>query len=219
MDHALLALLAAPQRLALAYAPRRARPAWLALLALDARLGQQVRVQREPILTQLRLAWWRERLGEPAGRWPKGEPQLEALSVWQGEYGSLTALVDGWEELLGDAPLSFAKLENFVAGRAVAFQTLARVLGRADADNAAHRAGEGWAIADLAAHVTHPEERAGAMALAKKHDWRRPRLPRELRPLSILHGLSARAILRKDPGTIGGRGDFFVALRLGILGL
>ena len=218
MDHPLLDLLPAPQRLALAYAPARARPAWLALLALDARLGQQLRVQREPILTQLRLAWWRDRLGEPLSAWPRGEPLLAALGAWRGEHGGLVRLVDGWEELLGEAPLPSAALGAFMAGRAAAFRALACVLGHEDAQAAAHRGGAGWAIADLAGHLSHPDERAAAAELAAAHDWRRLRLPRDLRPLAILHGLSARAMTRKHPGTIGGRSDFLVALRLGILG-
>ena len=55
----LLDTLAPMHRLALAYAPAEARPAWAGLLALDARLAGVVRAAREPVLGQLRLAWWR----------------------------------------------------------------------------------------------------------------------------------------------------------------
>lgn len=210
----MLALLPPVQRLALAYAPARARPAWLALLALDARLGQLLRVQREPILTQIRLAWWRDRLAEDAANWPGGEPLLAALSSWQGQHGRLGALVDGWEMLLGEAPLPVATLEAFVAGRADAMRALAPVVGCTDAAAAAQRAGKGWAIADLAAHLSHPDERASARSLADAHDWQRPRLPRALRPLVVLHGLGERHL--RDAGAISA---FWVALRLGVLGV
>jgi phytoene synthase len=218
VDHNLLELLPAPQRLALAYAPARARPAWLALLALDARLGQHVRAGREPILAQIRLAWWRDRLREPAAAWPLGEPVLAALSAWHGKHDQLGKLVDGWEMLLGEAPLAPAALEAFVSGRAAAMQALALVLDHPDAATTAHRAGSGWAMADLAAHLSHPDERAAAGALAERHDWRRARLPRVLRPLTVLHGLGARAVLRRDRAAMRGRGDFVAAMRLGILG-
>jgi len=48
-------------------------------------------------MIQLRLAWWRDRLGEPAGDWPRGEPLLGLLRAWDSERSALTALVDGWE--------------------------------------------------------------------------------------------------------------------------
>ncbi len=217
VDRTLLALLLPIQRLALAYAPAHARPAWLALLALDTRLGQQLRVAREPILTQMRLAWWRDRLREPATSWPQGEPLLAALSNWHGQHGKLTALVDGWEMLLGEAPLPSAALADFVAGRAAAMQALAGAVGCAEVAATAYRAGTGWGIADLATHLSHPDERAAARMLADEHDWRAPRMPRALRPLAVLHGLGARSL--KDRGTTGGRGDFFIAMRLGILGI
>ncbi len=210
----MLALLPPVERLALAYAPARARPAWLAVLALDARLGQQLRAAREPILTQIRLAWWRDRLAEDAGDWPQGEPLLAALAEWHGHHRRLGALVDGWEMLLGEAPLPIAALEGFVAGRAAAMEALALALECPDAAAAAHRAGGGWAIADLATHLSHPHERASARMLAAGHDWQQPRLPRALRPLAILHGLGARSLKEG-----GGESNFWAALRLGLLGI
>ena len=128
MEQSLLALLPPVQRLALAYAPTRARPAWLALLALDTRLAQQVRSAREPMLTQIRLAWWHDRLREPVSAWPQGEPLLVALADWRGQHGSLAQLVDGWEMLLGEAPLTDAALEGFVAGRALSIDRLQRII-------------------------------------------------------------------------------------------
>ncbi len=216
MNATLLGLLPPLPRLALAYAPKRVRPAWLAVLALDARLGQQLRSQREPILTQIRLAWWRDRLREPAGEWPQGEPLLEALCAWHGQHGQLVALVDGWEMLLGDAPLALTALEGFVAGRAAAMQALTLVLARPAFAPTAHHAGAGWAIADLVAHLSHPAERAAAQTLATQHDWRLPQMPRVLRPLAVLHGLGARSLKAGVPDR--GAGAFLAALRIGILG-
>ncbi len=217
MNPALLELLPPLPRLALAYAPARVRRAWLAVLALDARLGQQLRSGREPILTQIRLAWWRDRLREDAAQWPQGEPLLAALSAWHGQHGRLGALVDGWEMLLGDAPLRLAALEGFVAGRAAAMSALTLVLARPAVATTAHQAGAGWAIADLATHLSHPDERAAARTLAEVHDWRLPQMPRVLRPLAVLHGLGARSL--KDGVTDRGAGSFFTAMRIGLLGI
>jgi len=217
VNRSLLTYLAPVQRLALAYAPARARPAWLALLALDARLAQHLRSVREPMLAQIRLAWWRDRLREPVSAWPQGEPLLAALADWEDQHGGLRALVDGWEMLLGEAPLRGDALEGFVAGRAAATSALARVVGHPETSEMAYRAGAGWAIGDLAAHLSHPDEQAAARDLADRHDWRMSRMPRALRPLAVLNGLSARSL--KDPSANARQNRLFLAMRLGILGI
>ena len=74
-----------PQRLALSYAPRASRNAFAGLLALDTRFAGIVRHAREPMLAQMRLAWWRDVLAKPAAEWPTGEPLLALLAEWQGE--------------------------------------------------------------------------------------------------------------------------------------
>jgi phytoene synthase len=89
--------LSPPERLAIAYAPRNLRPAWTGLIALDHRLADAARPGREAIMIQLRLAWWRDRLSEPAANWPRGEPLLALLVAWDAERAALGALVDGWE--------------------------------------------------------------------------------------------------------------------------
>jgi phytoene synthase len=86
-----------PERLAVAYAPRALRPAWTGLLALDRRLADAARAGREPIMIQLRLAWWRDRLAEPVAARPRGEPLLALLAAWDDQTAALAAVVDGWE--------------------------------------------------------------------------------------------------------------------------
>ncbi len=58
-------------RLALAYAPGRTRLAWLALLALDSRLAGVLRSASEPMLAQIRLAWWRDMLARSEADRPR----------------------------------------------------------------------------------------------------------------------------------------------------
>ena len=96
MSRSLAEQLPPPQRLALSYAPPSARCPTLALLALDTRLAGLLRRRGEPVLAQVRLAWWRDILAAEPGGWPEGEPVLALLRSWR-EPAPLVALVDGWE--------------------------------------------------------------------------------------------------------------------------
>jgi 15-cis-phytoene synthase len=201
-------------RLALAYAPARSRPATLALLALDRRLGAIVSATREPMLGQIKLAWWRDRLGEDPERWPVGEPVLAALGSWGEQAGRLTVLVDGWEAILADE----AKAEALAEARGHAWAALAGLAGCPQAEAEARRAAFNWSLVDLAlSHPVHspPEP---ALAAAKRQDWRPPRLPRVLRPLAILHGLARRAIVRNHASLIAGPAEMAVVVRIGLFG-
>ena len=212
----LLELLPVHLRLALSYAPVRTRALTLGLFALDCRLAGIVRGTREPLLGQVRLAWWRDRLGEKPEAWPEGEPVLAVLRLWGAETGALSALVDGWESLLGDPPLDGDALEQFADGRGSAFGALARLL-QADPGEAM-RTARGWALVDLSGKLGDPSERAAARELAGQLDWQRCRLPRSLRPLAMLHGLARRAMLRGEGELLAGGAAGLVALRLGLLG-
>lgn len=162
-------------RLALAYAPAAHRPVQLAAFALDARLAGVVGNAREVLLAQIKLAWWRERLSEPAAQRPLGEPLLAALSAWQGSVDPLLALIDGWEAMLDpDEPAPLALAE----GRAALGRGLAMQAGAATAAEAAGQALHGWSLAGMAQECT------GLARLA---------LPRSLRPLAVLHGLARRS--------------------------
>jgi 15-cis-phytoene synthase len=203
-------------RLALSYAPASARQLTLGLLVLDCRLAGIVRNTHEPLLGQIRLAWWRDRFGEQPEAWPEGEPLLALLKPWADQTAALSGLVDSWEGLLGDPPLSGEALGRLADGRASAFGGLACLLN-ADPDEAM-RAARGWALVDLSCKLGDPEERAEARDLAEQQDWGRAELPRSLRPLAVLHGLARRATKRGDSQLLSGGVDGLVALRLGLLG-
>lgn len=188
-------------RLALAYAPAGAREHWLTLLALDARLEKIVRTAREPMLAQLKLAWWRDRLSaDPAG-WPKGEPLLARLAGWSDPV-ALVALVDGWEELLGEPPVDAAA---FAAGRAAAATALARELG---ADGVGvEPVARAWALADLVL--------AGEGIIPEVP----PRgLPRAMRPLAVLAGVTLRAARKGSGDALYTPGAWLRAVRIGLFG-
>jgi phytoene synthase len=217
-DRSLIEELPPLQRLALAYAPASVRKPTLALLALDTRLAAILRAAREPMLAQLRLAWWREQLRTEPSAWPRGEPLLAALQSWAAAREALVALVDGWEAMTGAAPLPAAALEALATARGGAFAALAGLAGAGGDREAAARLGGNWALADLAAHLGDPQERRSARALAEARDWRRARLPRSMRPLVVLHGLAARALARGGREDERSLGALLAAVRLGLLG-
>ena len=131
------------------------------LFALDAQLGAIVRTTTQPIVGQMRLTWWHDALAALGDGPAPAHPVLEALAGTA--TGGLTPMIDGWEALLEqDAPV----LESYARGRGHAlFAAAAQVLGGTGAVAAA---GEGWALADLAAHVTDAALAARAAALAQE---------------------------------------------------
>lgn len=144
--------------LALSYAPMGRRAGLDALFALDGALGQVMRTTREPMVGQMRLAWWREALETLDNAPAPAEPVLRALAadVLPGGVSGrdLALLVDGWEPLLGD--LDLEAIEQHARWRgAHLFELAGRVLdtGRRDPLTDAGRA---WALDDLARHLGDP---------------------------------------------------------------
>ncbi len=207
--------LAPLQRLALAYAPPATRDALLMLLALDARLAGIVRSSREPMLVQIRLAWWREQISCDVPAPGGSDPLLAALRAWPGSPQALAGLADGWEAMTGAAPLPTSAYEMLATARAAAFAALAETERQREA---AQRMGRNWALADIAEHLSDQRERADALALARAQDWRPERLPRGLRPLAVLHGLAARAIRRDNQSEQLTPLALLAAMRIGLLG-
>jgi phytoene synthase len=171
-----------PERaLALSYAPRDRRAALHALFAIDAALGQVLRTTREPMVGQMRLAWWREALSRLDSAPPPAEPVLQALAkevLAHGPTGrTLADMVDGWEVLLG--PLDERAIADHGRWRGeLLFEQAGVVLGAASDPLAA--AGRGWALADLAVHLSDPalaaRARDAALPLlvgATSHRWSR----------------------------------------------
>lgn len=197
MDHDLT--LSPPIELALAYAPRPARELWRGLLVLDARLGRTAQSAREPLLAQIKLAWWRDRFAEAAAVWPGGEPLLALLRPWDNERAALAALVDGWEGMIGEpGPRA---VEALVGARAEAVAALARVVGRGDSAENARLIAGAWARSDLAGRGDDGGARSDPAAA---------KLPRELRPLAVLLDLT-----RSEPRGVRGFGRI---VRLGLFG-
>ncbi|WP_347303682.1 hypothetical protein V5740_03405 [Croceibacterium sp. TMG7-5b_MA50] len=200
-------------RLALGYAPPAAKRQTAALMALDERLATILRQKREPMLAQLRLAWWRDRLGETPDRWPAGDAVLDAIRDWR-EPSGLVPVVDGWEVLI-DERVDRAALDRFATGRASGFAALADQLGQPR--GAAFLAGRIWALADLAANISNRQERADALALAQA-GGPPPALSRHMRPLGVLAGLGWRAVKSGGGPLLAGRTAALTAFRVGLTG-
>lgn len=183
--------LSPPERLAVLYAPRRLQALWEGFLLLDRRLADAAREGRDPLMIQLRLAWWRDRFEQPANAWPLGEPLLALLHAWDGERPALRALVDGWEARIvgedGGAELGKARIEAVCA--------LARLSG-VRPDDAVRRAAAEWLGLE-------PESTSA------------PILPGPLRPLVILRGMALREAAGRPGGPLR---DFLAILRLGLFG-
>ncbi|MGI4730843.1 MAG: squalene/phytoene synthase family protein [Janthinobacterium lividum] len=163
---------ASPERaLVLSYAPAAARAALAAVLALDDALAAIVRAAREPMIGQMRLTWWHGALTALDEGVVPAQPVLTALArdaLPRGVSGlRLAGMIDGWEMLLDAEPLDEARLAAYAAGRGGALFAAAGVaLGSAPGDPLA-TGGEGWALADLVAHVGDGTERAAAAALGR----------------------------------------------------
>ena len=108
-----------PANLAVAYTPVAFRPAFTLLLQLDVRFADMVQKAREPMIAQIKLAWWRDAFAaEPALR-PKGEPLLQDLGAC-GDVISPSALEDlvsAWELLLGEDAWAAQDVETHAALR------------------------------------------------------------------------------------------------------
>lgn len=205
------------RRLAWSYASQSARPLILGLFALDTRLGGIIRQAREPLLGQLKLSWWRDRLRGEALAGTLRDPLLELLDQWGSQRSALAGLADGWELLLDEGKLERAALVGFADARAAACAALADRLDLEDHSVEAARMGFNWALADLKLGLSDPGEVEQIDQLLRKRDWRPARLPRALRPLQVLHGLARRK--QGAAPLLTGPIDGLVAVRLGLLGI
>lgn len=218
MTEQLISELPLLQRLALAYAPRSMKDQWLSLLALDARLGGVVRQTHEPMLGQIRLAWWRDVLDKAKQDRPSGDPLVDLLGSWRGEERALISLVDAWETLLTCETLAAKQVGDYAEARAIAYSTMARISGAAECEVAAMKAAEAWVLADLVSGLSEESEKACALAVASKVEGASALPVRSLRPLAVLGGLGARALRREGGAVLKRPSDLLAVLRLGILG-
>lgn len=100
--------------LVLAYCPSPIRPAWAWLWRLQKRINEGVARVGEPILAQMRIAWWRERILDEASLSTQRDPLLLELAVLMKRHPSLIAiacrLLDTIENrITAETPLQWAE--------------------------------------------------------------------------------------------------------------
>ena len=193
-DEELNAAIGGDRVLMLRLVPFEVRPAIEALWRVDAAMGDVVARATQPALAAVKLAWWRERLGELDTGPPPAEPRLRAAA----EYllpanvtgAELAALEDGWAALL-EEHVDAAR----VAERGIQlFRLAARLLG---ADES--RTGEAAALYALVSvgrrDVSELMDKAGTYL----RPLARQRFSRPLRPLTGLARLAVRDLKRGAP--------------------
>jgi 15-cis-phytoene synthase len=202
--------------LALAWSGPKVRGALSLALQLDRRLARIVGRTTEPVLGQMRLAWWREALGKPVAERPRGDVVLDGIGQhWAGREAALVAMVDGWEALVTAETLGKAEAEAFGAQRGAFFAALGDELAPAAAVRLA-AAGLRWALADAAAAVADEDERAVLVAAGLALGVALGRVPRALRGLAVLDALARRALARGGRPLMEGRGASLVAFKAAI---
>jgi phytoene synthase len=206
------------ERVALNYAKPDIRPKLASFFALDRRLGQIVANSSEPLLGQMRIAWWRDMLSASAGDRPTGDVVLDAIGAsWGGDAQQLQPLADAWEVFLIAEALTTDILSQFAHGRAM---PLARAFGCAHEGVAkqVQETGSLWALADTAAHVSDQTERELILEQARTKlnvNTSPASIPRAL---TVLTALSRRSVRRGGLPLMEGRGAALAALSAGLIG-
>jgi len=205
-------------RLALAYTPDYLRAQMRTYFALDQRLSRIVSATTEPMLGQMRLAWWRDMFGTEPSERPSGDVVLEAVSeYWHGREVTLTELVDCWEVLIVSEEIGPQEISAFSAGRAAGFLAMFTETAKQDAAPIL-AAASSWAIADAASRVSDIEERRLFVDAGLSQVRKGGQMSRELRGLAVLEALSLRALKRGGRPLMEGRGAALTVFRTAILG-
>ena len=179
--------MADPDRaLALHYAGK-AQAALAALWALDEALGRIVATTTEPLIGQMRLTWWHERLEAIDGGARVAEPLLTSLGEVSRTHGiggaALAALVEGWDVLIERESLSDGDLMAYARDRGERLFALSTEI---TGGTQAAASGRAWALADFARHCSDRQLAERALALASIET-----IPRNLaKPLRVLAWLT-----------------------------
>ena len=192
------------KKLAFAYLPAQHRPAIEALFAIDAAMADVVRTTSEPMVGQIRLAWWRERLEElDSGSGAPAEPRLQAVErelIARGVKGpDLAGLERGWVRLFDEFPWDAGTAEAIWFRGRLLFAIGAQLLAKTD--DAIEGAGGLWALVDTARHCSDPESREMLTSQARTFTkgLGGARFPKPLRPLAMLAVLAIRDVTRGEP--------------------
>jgi phytoene synthase len=169
------------------FAPPGPRECLFALYAFNLEVARIPELVREPMMGQIRLQWWRDRLDEIYGGSPREgaeTPQALAAAIAAGDLprAAFESLLDAREQDLDPTPpltlLAFEAYAEATAGELAALA--ARCLGAADAASltAARHVGTAWAMIGHLRSLGH-NAKAGRMTL----------------PLELMGGATAADVL------------------------
>lgn len=170
-----------------------------ALFAFDAQIAGIVLQAREAMLAQIRLQWWHDVIAQPAASRPSANPVLAGLLPLEAEgldlAGALGGVIRGWEAALDrDDPDAVAE---FAQARGQLLAAFAPIEQGADAADL-QRIGEAWALWDMVRFHRRTEALDAAVRGIDTQALARIRLPRRLRPLSII-GCAVRLDIAEGP--------------------
>lgn len=132
-----------------------ARADVIAIYAFNDELSRIASLVREPLAGEIRLAWWREALGEVFGPGPvRRHPVVEALALTVRRRalarGPFEAMIEARHADLEDAAVNDeGAVERYVDGTAGAVMALAIAVLAAHDGLAARPAAQAWALAGL----------------------------------------------------------------------
>ena len=131
-----------------------ARADVIALYALNYELSRAAEVASQPLIGEMRLAWWREALdeiyeGRPVRRHPAAQALAEAVRRRGLERAGLEALVDGRLRELEPWPLGEDEVFDYLDATAGCLMTLAAQALAPGAGVDLRPAGRAWGLAGL----------------------------------------------------------------------
>jgi len=206
-------------QLAIAHTEVPYRDALRIFFDFDIRLARILSGTSEPMLGQMRLAWWRETLAKPLDERPNGDVVLDAIGEHlEGREAALAKLVDGWEHLLAEPPLGEEHARLFGEGRVAAMRGVFGDEGVTWDEVGAGVPAWHWALADLARHVSLDEEREMLIRIGLEKPAVPRRLPSQFKGLAVLGALALRSLNKGGRPLMEGRGASITALRTAIFG-
>lgn len=142
--------------------------------SLDGALADCLRASGEPMIRAIRIAWWRDALGDDPPDQPIGHPIVTAIraSASAEQLALVGHLINGWDQLVeDDGPLAAERLRAYGEGRGGALFGLLGALH-------CQTHGAAWTLWDFACHCSNADDAALALAQARVMLDAAGRLPR-----------------------------------------
>jgi 15-cis-phytoene synthase len=199
-----------------------ARADVVALYGFDVELARTRRIASNPLIADIRLAWWREAVEEiRAGAVVRAHPVVRALAAAVGrglDCGGLLAMIEGHGRIVGATVLDDAQSADWAGSVAgVAARLAAERLDRDEGSGAAAPAGQLWGYVMLARQGLIADAAAERLVMIGLGEARQAarRLPSRAFP-AVAHACLARSGLpRTAPGPLESRLRLFLAVASG----